>query len=220
MINKSLAINYFQKNKQTVKLMFIVMLPILSQYFIEALITFVDNFFALKTEDRKISLNAIGQVNNIFLLFYFFSLAISASAGIYFNQFLSQKNYQKNKEIVRLQLILAMPFVIFAAFILYFQSEKILSFLFESDFSSKNEKLIKKATSFLKIIVFSYPFAVYSIIFYNVMYMSGYNKLPFFIALFSFFLKLTILLFLFKLSVLSIEKIAIITLITRIFEFI
>ena len=203
------------------------MLPVFSQSIIEAMIYSINLFYSFPKFGEE-ALAAFNVANIIWNFFFFLALSVSIAGNISFSKYFKEKKWKKCQENFAIQIITFFIIITVVVITIKVLSEKIITFLLEMNKENITHKeLFRKYTeSYLSKAIYFFIFACFSLIFYNVCFISRKIKTSLKISIFTFFVSLISAFFFFlsqgkkQLDIDSFENLCWIIFISRYFEFI
>ncbi|MDF2698595.1 MAG: Multi antimicrobial extrusion protein MatE family protein [Haloplasmataceae bacterium] len=129
--------------------LFVVILPIILQFFIQNFVNFLDNIMVGKLGLEEIE--AVAVANQYYKLFYPAITAICTGASIFMAQYFGSKKQKELQKIFGIQLIFPMLITIIFVVVGLVLPEEIIRY-----FIDDNEEVVKIGVEYLRLAVWSY----------------------------------------------------------------
>ncbi len=143
-----------------------IMIPVVTQSFLETAINLVDNAFANNAGSDGAAVGGIGIANQIFFIFLLTTIGVASGFGVYTSQFFGAKREKQLQEIVRIKIIVAIVMAIIFVLIIELFGRELVTFLTGAEPDTNNSSrlnIINTGTEYIRIVAISYPLAAVSI---------------------------------------------------------
>lgn len=146
-------INKGKENKEFIKMLFSICIPITAQYFVNALVNLIDSVMVGKLGD--IAVASVGLSNQVFFIFNLLMLGVASGVAIFMTQYWGKKDMDGLHKSIAFGLIIIIPTIGIGAAVAHFMPAQILS-VFTPDVN-----VIFEGSKYLKIVSLSYlPIAI------------------------------------------------------------
>lgn len=143
MLRKYIAPKIFYKE------LFIIIIPIIIQFFVQNFINFLDNIMVGQLGEGEIA--GVAVANQYYKIFYPILVSICQGAAIFTAQYYGQGNYQEVQKIFSIKLIFPSLATLFFFFVGVLFPQRIIGF-----FVDANLDAYKHGVKYLKIVIWSY----------------------------------------------------------------
>lgn len=168
----------FLFNKEFIKNMIVIAIPIALQNLITSSLNMVDTLMI--SELGKSSIAAVGLANQLFFFFSLIIFGINSGSSIFISQYWGKKDTENIKRILGLAVVLTTLTGLFFTIIALFFPEVIMKFFIKEDV------VIKLGCDYLKIVSLSYIITGISFSYSIASRSVGYAKMPMIVSFISF----------------------------------
>lgn len=141
-------IKHKQENKDFIKMLIAICVPITSQYFVNALVNLIDSVMVSNLGDVAIA--SVGLSNQMFFIFNLLMLGVASGVAIFMTQYWGKKDIEGLHKSMAFGLIIIVPIITVGSLATHFMPDKILSIF------TPNEQLISEGSKYLSIVSLSY----------------------------------------------------------------
>jgi len=136
------------ENKEFVRMLISICIPITAQYFVSALVNLIDSVMVGKLGDVAVA--SVGLSNQMFFIFNLIMLGVASGVAIFMTQYWGKKDIGGLHRSMAFGLIIIVPTILIGTIFIYFMPEKVLSIF------SNDSLVIYEGSKYLKIVSLSY----------------------------------------------------------------
>lgn len=163
------------KDKQFLKSLWILALPITIQSFITSSLNLIDNLMVGRLGEEAIA--AVGLANQYIFIFNLCIMGVNAGASVFMAQFWGKKDIPNIKKILGLDIVVGVVVAILFGFGAIFMPEGIMSIL------SKDQSVIALGTSYLAVVGMSCLFSSFTQAYSSALRSTEQVKVPMYASL-------------------------------------
>ena len=152
-MNNDCEQNNIIENKEFLRMLIAICVPITAQYFVSALVNLIDSVMVGTLGD--IAVASVGLSNQMFFIFNLLMLGVASGVAIFMTQYWGKSDIEGLHKSIAFGLIVILPAISIGTIFTHFMPEKVLS-IFTSDL-----QVIEQGSRYLQIVSLSYiPIAV------------------------------------------------------------